>query len=298
MKNLLTSTLVFCLLLLGSQVAQAQIKTPAASPKQTVEQEFGLSKITIEYNRPGMKGRQIFAANGLVPFGKMWRTGANASTKVTFDSDVKIQGQDLKKGKYALYTVPGKDTWEVIFYTNTSYWGIPKEWKDDEVALKVSIKSEKTPMSMETMTMMVGNVKNDRADIQLWWENTMISIPVSINTDEVVMKSIDQTMGGVSRGDYYTAARYYYDSGKDLNQAHEWAKKANEKEPKFWQLRLQSEIEAGLNKYDMAISTAQQSRALAMEAGNEDYVRINDKNIAMWKEAKGGKKTQGKAKMK
>lgn len=278
------SILTICIMVLAACfiTANAQIKTPAPSPSSKVEQKVGLTDVTIEYSRPGMKDREIFGS--LVPFGKMWRTGANASTKVSFSDDVKVGGVELKKGKYALYTIPGENEWTIVFYNKTGYWGTPgKEYTMEEDAARFTVKPQTLPMTIETMLFDINNIKSNTADINLMWENTLVSIPVEVEVDSKVMKDIKSAMGGTTRGEYYVAARYYYDNDKDMNQAHEWAVKANELDEKFWQLRLQALIEAKLGKYDTAIATANRSTELAKAADNADYPRMNSNSITEWR---------------
>ncbi len=281
MKRLLTA---FCLLALFSlPTLEAQINTPAASPDASLTQSIGLTDVKIDYSRPSMKGRTIFAADGLVPFGDMWRTGANASTKVEFSDDVMINGQKLAKGKYALYTIPNANEWTVIFHKNLTYWGIGgKDYTQVEDAMRLTVKPQNTGYTFETFTIDINNVKSDAADIILAWENTMIAIPVKAEVDSKVMKDIEKAMAGTSRGDYYTAARYYYKQDKELSQALTWVKKANQVSEKYWQLKLQSQIEAKMGDYKSAIESATKSKAAAEVAGNKGYVKDNAANIAAW----------------
>lgn len=263
---------------------QAQIKTPAPSPKCEIKQVIGLGDFNVEYSRPSAKGRPIFAADGLVPYGSLWRTGANASTKVSFSSDVMIDGREVPAGKYALYTIPNADSWTIVFHKNLEHWGVGgKAYKETEDQLRLNVKPKRTSGTVETFTIDFANITSNSCHLVISWENTMVAIPISIDVDTKVMNNIQTVMGGVSRGDYYTAARYFYDNNKDMNQALTWIKKANEMDSKFWQLRLQAEIEAKMGNFTSAIKTAEKSKAAAFEADNQDYIRINEKNIANWK---------------
>ena len=270
-KGLFLSCFAFCLMLSTFTVNAQQIKTPAPSPKATLSTTIGLTDVEIEYSRPSKKGRDIFSANGLVPYGKAWRTGANASTKVSFSSDVTIAGKELKKGKYALYAFPNATEWEIVFYKDTKHWGTPKEWDASEEAIRFSAKTVSFPKEVETFTILVGNNTANTADIEILWDQTLVAFTVETDVDSKVLADIDRAMAGTSRGDYYSAARYFYDNGKDLNKAHDWISKANEMDAKFWQLRLQSLIEADMGKKKMAIATAQRSMDMAQKAGNMDY---------------------------
>jgi len=280
-KGFLYSCLCVCVLLSGLSV-NAQIKTPQPSPTMKMETTIGLTDVMIEYSRPSMKERSIFAADGLVPFGETWRTGANASSKISFSNDVMIEGKEIKKGKYALYTVPGKSSWEIILYKNTSHWGVPREWMASDEAARFTVPTKKTGMPIETFTIMVHNNALNSAMVTLAWDNTMAGFTVKSDVDKSVMADIDRAMEGTSRGDYYTAARYFYDNDKDMTKALGWIKMANKKDAKFWQLRLQSLIEAKMGDTKAAIASATKSMEMAKTEGNMDYVRMNQKSIAEW----------------
>lgn len=265
--------------------AQAQLKTPAPSPAGKISQEVGLTKVDIEYSRPGAKGRKIFG--DLVRFGEMWRTGANACTKVTFGDEVMVgpANSKLAKGTYALYTIPNKDKWTIIFYTNSSYWGTPDEnFKEEEVAAKFDVNVEKTGETIETFTINVDNLRGNGAEIELSWENTKVTIPFKMDTDGKVMADIKTQMEGPSANTYYAAARYYFDEKKDMKQALAWVTTCLEKGgDKFWIMRLKAQIQAELGMYKDAIATAEGSSALATKEGNKDYPAMNEKSIAEWK---------------
>ena len=248
----------------------------------TLTQAIGLSEVKIEYSRPGMKGRTIFG--GLVPYNEIWRTGANGSTDITFSDDAMVNGHGLKAGKYALYTIPGEKEWTILFYKNADHWGTPGEDYDEaQVAAKFVVESESMPFKVETFTIGVNNIKADMADVLLYWESTFVSFSVTFETEKMVMASIDKTMKGPSAGDYYRAARYYFDSEKDLNVAHKWITRATEmRDDAFWMFRIKSQIEAKMGDYDKAIQTAKKSILLAEKAGNTQYVKFNEEAIAEW----------------
>ncbi|MFN0014611.1 MAG: DUF2911 domain-containing protein [Saprospiraceae bacterium] len=278
----------YCLLVLAflasATLGFAQIKTPQPSPVGSFSQNIGLIKVDVEYSRPSAKDRKIFGS--LVPFGDMWRTGANASTKVTFSDAVKVNFNALDKGSYALYTIPGEKEWTIIFYKNTTFWGVPdaKDFKEEDVAARFNVPVKMLSSKVETFTMNIGNLANNGADLELSWENTMISIPIKIDTDTKVMADIKATMAGPKANDYYAAARYYFEEGKDMEQALMWVDKNLEMGgDKFWVLRLKANIQAKLGKYKDAISTATKSTELATADGNSDYPRMNAESIAEWK---------------
>jgi Protein of unknown function (DUF2911) len=266
--------------------AIAQIQTPQPSPSCKVTQTVGLGKIDIEYSRPSAKGRKVFG--DLVPFGEMWRTGANASTKVMLTEDAKVGGVMVGKGTYALYTMPGEKEWTVIFYKNTAINGVPgKDFKETDVAARFMAPVMKLNDKVETFTIAISNLRNNGADIEVMWENTKIVIPVAYDTDTKVMASIQEQMSGPSAGAYQAAANYYYTEKKDLKQALEWVNKCLEKGgEKFWILRLKANILGDLGMYKDAIMVAEKSTELAKKEGNMDYPRMNEKSIAEWTKKK------------
>lgn len=264
----------------------AQIRTPAPSPTATLSQQVGLTDVEIVYSRPSMKGRTIFAANGLVPFGKMWRTGANRATKITFSDDVKLGGKELKGGSYAILTIPTAASWTVNLYTYESgNWG---SYREKTPALSLSAKVQALPMTVESFTIGLNDLKATSANLMMSWEKTMVAVSIETNTDKKAMESIANAMAGPSQNDYYQAASYYHDNKKDLKQALTWIQKANAEDPKFWQVRREALILADMGKYTEAIAAAKKSKDLATKAENEDYIRMNEKSIAEWTGKAGG----------
>lgn len=266
-------------------LAEAQVKTPQASPTAKVDQVVGLANVEIEYSRPGAKGRTVYG--DLVPYGKNWRTGANANTTISFDQDIKVNGKELKKGKYALYTTPKADSWDIIFYTATDNWGLPENWDDSKVALKTSVKPETTNKSVESFTISINNLSNEGATLDLAWERTTVSVPFTVPTNEVAMKSIEKALAGPTAADYFGAAQYFYQSNSDNAKALTWINNAvsmtpEGKETPFWYLRLKSLIQAKAGDKKGAIATAKSSMEGAKKAGNADYEKMNKDSIAEW----------------
>ncbi|TDI72260.1 MAG: DUF2911 domain-containing protein [Bacteroidetes bacterium] len=278
MKNLI---LLVCVGLFAMG-AYAQIKTPAPSPFQKIEQKVGLTDVTLEYSRPSMKGRKIFG--GLVPLNEIWRTGANENTKITFSDDVIVGDVTLKAGSYAIYTKPNTENWEVIFYSDAGNWGTPQEWDPAKVAVTLKVQTYPMPMSIETFTMTFDNLKNDSAVMGILWENLYVGVPIMFKTDELVTASIENAMNGPSAGDYFNSAVYYLEAGKDINKAKMWIDKAivMREKPAFWFHRQQSLIYAKAGDKEGAVKAAQTSLKLAKEAGNDDYVALNTKSLKEW----------------
>ncbi|GFZ76609.1 hypothetical protein GCM10011531_02320 [Aquaticitalea lipolytica] len=279
MKKLLLILFVFAV----SMNVNAQIETPAPSPFAKMEQKVGLTDVTLEYSRPNMRGRTIFG--DLVPYDKVWRTGANARTKITFSDDVAVNGQTLKAGTYAIFTKPGKQSWEVYFYTDYNGGGTPQEWDDSKVAAKVTAEVYPMPMQIETFTMTFDDLTSSSATIGILWSDVYVGVKFDVPTDKAVSASIDKVMKGPSAGDYYAAAVYYLQEGKDINQAKTWIDKAiamaGDKAP-FWQLRQQSLIYAKAGDKKGAIAAAKKSLAAAEAAGNDDYVKMNKDSLKEW----------------
>ena len=252
------------------------IKTPQPSPGQTIRQDFGISSVELNYSRPGMKGRKIFG--DLVPWGKVWRTGANSATRIKFSDDVTIGGQSLKAGEYAIYTVPNEKEWEFIINKGSANWGT--DYKQEDDILRVKTTPVKLDQSVETFTMQFANVKSNSTDLQLMWDKTLVSVPITTDVDKKVMAQIDNVMNNDSRP-YYQAAMYYMETGRDLNQAVSWFDRAIDQNPNaYWVYHQKANALAKLGRKADARSTAQKSMELAKTANNEDYVKLNEKLLA------------------
>lgn len=273
------------LLTVLSTIGMAQsLKTPAPSPLQTVKQNFALGEITIEYSRPGAKGRVIFG--DVVPYGKMWRTGANASTKISFSDDVTIEDNLVPAGTYALYTLPGKDSWEIMLYKDLTLGGNLSDYKKENEQLRFTVKPSAYGQKIETFTIAIDDIKPTSCNIELIWEQTKIAFKVSTDIDSKIMKNIDVVMANDSRP-YYTAANYYYENNKDLKKALEWVSKATEQNPKaYWVWHLKANIQLKLKDGKGAIESAEKSKALATESQDDAYIKKNDSVITAAKALK------------
>jgi tetratricopeptide (TPR) repeat protein len=259
--------------------AQAQLKTPAPSPTQTIKQDFGVSSVELVYSRPGIKGRKIFG--DLVPYGQVWRTGANSATRLKFADDVMIEGQILKAGEYALYTIPAQNEWTIIINKGSANWGT--DYKQEDDLFRVKVKSMKMDMPVETFTMQFAAIKPASMELHIMWDKTAVAIPITTDIDKKVMAQIDNLMNKDNRP-YFNAAMYYMESGKDLNQAVTWFDKALEQNPSaYWVYHQKANALAKLGKKDEAAQTATKSMQLAKEQKNEDYVKLNEKLLASLK---------------
>lgn len=262
----------------------AQIQTPQPSPFSKIEQKVGLTDVTLEYSRPAMRGRKIFG--DLVPYDAVWRTGANARTKITFSTDVTIDGQNLKAGSYAVYTKPTAKSWEVYFYTEADGGGLPQEWDDSKIAAKTKVDVIEMPVVIESYTMTFDDLTSDSAVLGMLWENTYVGVKFEVPTDKAVSASIEKTMAGSpGANDFYSAAVYYLEQGKDINKAVKWIDKAidmTKDQPRFWFLRQQSLIHAKAGDKAGAIKAAKASLEGAKAAGNADYVKLNTDSLKEW----------------
>lgn len=269
-------------LLLSSLTFQSQIVTPQPSPKCVLNQMVGLTDVEVEYSRPGLKGRNIFG--DLVPFGKVWRTGANSNSTISFSEDVVIDGKTLKKGKYALFTVPKVESWEVIFYSKTDNWGNPEVWNESDVAVRATVVPKMLNRVVENFTIDINNLDNNFGYLNISWEKTLVSLKFEVPTQKMAMASIDKIMAGPSAGDYFSAAQFYLQSNGDMTKALAYVNKALElnKATPYWYTKLKSLIQAKLGDKKGAIETAKISLAAAKEAKNMDYVKMNEDNIAEW----------------
>jgi hypothetical protein len=269
-------------MIIANYVSEAQIKTPQPSPKSTVNQVVGLTNVEIVYSRPSAKGRDVF--NNLVPFGKLWRTGANENTTISFSEDVVIDGKTLPKGKYALYTTPRADNWEIIFYSKTDNWGNPENWDETKVALKTTVKTEHIDRAVESLTIGINNLDNNFAHLEISWEKTIVAVKFEVPTAKTAVASINKALAGPSAGDYFSAAQYYQQSNGDMAKALEYINKALEMnaDKPYWYTRLKSLIQAKQGDKKGAIETAKNSLAAAEVAKNQDYVKMNKDSIAEW----------------
>ena len=260
--------------------ATAQIQTPAPSPMAKVETVVGLTDVHVEYSRPGVKGRTIFAADGLVPYGEVWRTGANQATKITFGDDVMVAGTEVPAGSYAVLSKPMADQWEVMLYPyETGNWGSYVE-KDPAATVMAKVMNM-ADAKVENFTIMIDEYTMDGANMYMMWGNTMAMLPIKTNAMEAVQSSIDRVMAGPSMNDYYNAASFLSESGDD-EKALEYITIANTMggdAPRYWMVRRQGLIQEKMNMKEEAKASYEQSKMLAEKAGNMDYVRMNEKSL-------------------
>lgn len=274
--------LLSTVLLLITTISFGQVEVPQLSPRTTVKQTVGLTNFELDYSRPSLRGRDVFG--DLLPYGKMWRTGANKNTILKFDTDITFAGKEVKAGEYAVFTKPNKETWDLFLYSETENWGVPEEWDDEKVVASLSIPVEKTDSKLETFTISFDQLGTEEFDLVFAWSDIKFDIAIELPTKELTEASIVKTMNGPSDRDYYGAANYYLSAGENLDEALTFIKKAVEirGDDAYWYLRKQALIEYELGEKKAAISTAKRSLSSAEKAGNEGYVNMNKKSIEDW----------------
>ena len=265
-----------------SLVAQAQVQAPAASPAGSVSSVVGLTDVKIDYSRPKMKGRKIFGAETtvLVPYGKIWRTGANNGTRITFSDDVKVEGVAVPKGTYLVLSWPGATEWTVALNKDVELGGDVSKYDASKDAAKFKVKSEKLTEKVEVLTFNIADIADDSksAKVQLAWENTSVKFTITTDFDAKVMESIAKSTK-VEPYNYFAAATYYVDNNKDLKQALEWVNKAIEGmggSAPYYVLYQKARIQKGLGDKTGAVATANASLADAKKENNVDYQRMNE----------------------
>jgi tetratricopeptide (TPR) repeat protein len=270
------------ILLLTIQPIFAQLNLPEPSPAGHLKQEVGYTDITVTYSRPGAKGRKIFGA--LVPYDKLWRTGASEATKIRFYDSVTIEGNKLAAGAYSLFSIPGEKEWTIIINKDSSMHGTSNYTEEHDV-LRFKVKPEPAPRYYETFTIEVNDIIKNTAQVFLLWENTQVKFNVTTNADERVMAEINERIN-VKKEDrpglYYQSALYYFNNNKDLSQALQWIQKAVKADEDFNYLQLQARIQAELKDYKTAIRSAKRSSELAKAKKWNDVVSKNEQLIEEW----------------
>lgn len=266
---------LFTTLLVSTGIAQ--LKTPAPSPLQTIKQDFGLGSLELSYSRPGVKSRKIFG--NLVPFGAVWRTGANAATTIQFSDEVTIGGMAIAPGKYGILTIPYKDKWTIIISKQTDVTS-PSAYKQELDIVRVESPVMSINYRVENFTILIDDVKPNSCVIGLCWDKTKVSFVVSTSIDEKIMQSIAAIML-TDKPPYFSAAMYYMENGKSLVQALEWFDKAaSSNNSAYWIHHQRANCLAKMGRKAEAIAAAEKSRDLAKTANNQDYVRLNEKLLA------------------
>ncbi|MBV6403506.1 MAG: DUF2911 domain-containing protein [Flavobacteriales bacterium] len=260
--------------------SQAQ-ELPQPSPSGEIEQVIGLTGIEVDYSRPSARGRKVFG--DLVPYGELWRTGANACTRVELGGPVIVGGKPVAKGSYCLFTIPGADQWTFILNADTGLWGTGGYTADKDV-VRVTAKPLTTTDHVETFTIGFDAVRDDKAVLDLRWENTRVGIELAADATEQALANIKAAMAGsdLKAGNYGRSARYCVDKGVMLPEALTWAEKAVAMDRKYWHLHTLALAQAANGKYKEAVATANESMAMAQKESDPNYVKMNKARIEEW----------------
>jgi hypothetical protein len=240
----------------GSQPTELNI--PRVSQRGTISQRLGLTDITITYHRPEVGGREIWGK--VVPYGKVWRAGANENTAITFTDDVSVEGKPLAAGTYGLHTIPDKDQWTIIFSKNSTSWG-SFTYDEKEDALRVMVKPH-VAESFDVLTYLFDDVKPDSAAATLRWDKLAVPFRISVDVKAVVLKSIKnelRNVGGFTWAGYDEAAQWCLDNNYELEQALKWEDTSIQNEDRFENWETKSRIYDAMGKKDeaaKALSTA------------------------------------------
>ena len=274
------------LFIVFSQVlVNGQINYPRVSPLTTVEQQIGLAKIELVYSRPAVRGRKIIG--DLVPYGRIWRVGANESTKITVDKQVMIQGETLDPGTYALYAFPEQDIWEIALHSNTSHWGDGRDaYNADEDVFRIEVVPETMKEIRENFLIYFDRIDHNSAYMIWEWEYTRIRIPIEVDTGSMMQDEIlKQIQLNPTAQTYYEAARYLQEQNTDLPRALDYVNKALEiGGDTYYFHRVKSLLEASQGNYKQAVESASKSLEISQSLGKDEFVRMNQKNIDKWKE--------------
>ncbi len=275
----------FLVLLLFTLTVSGQIRHPRVSPLSSVSQDIGFTTITVEYSRPAVRGRELFG--GLVPYGRIWRVGANESTKFSTNTQVSIQGNILEPGTYALYAFPEQDSWEVAFHRNTTHWGDGRTAYDpDEDAFRVKVVPREVEVWQENFLVSFDSIHHNGALMEWRWGYTVVSIPLEVDTQKAMLAAIGKSLAeDPTAQTYYEAGRYLQEEGLDPEKALEYIQKAIALGgDTYYFYRVRSLLQARVGNYRSAVSSAERSLELAEAEGKDEFVRMNRENIKKWKE--------------
>lgn len=279
MQKSLVFTLLFNLLCVG---LFAQIKTPAASPAATVSQKVGLTQVTVDYSRPSVKGRKIFG--NLVPYGQVWRTGANRVANIKFDSEVMVNGEKIAAGNYALLTIPTATSWTIIFNSDDKQWGA-YAYDEKKDVKRITVKSTKTATLTENFTIALDQTSANSLNVVISWEKTSVKFKVEQDPSAQILAEIKEktSKADCTTDTYFDAADYYYEKGLDMNQAYAWAEKVIAADQKYWTYELHGRIAAKLGKCDAAKEDAKKCIEMAKKDNDTSYVKKGEAILAKCK---------------
>lgn len=285
MKRLTVSLLIFSCassLLPLSLHAEAppapKLEFPAASPAVTLKQRVGVTDVELNYSQPSVRGRKIFGT--LEPFGKVWRTGANNATKISFSTAVKLNGTEIPAGAYELFTIPDAAEWTVIIHKAMSQWGAYTYDQKNDVA-RIKAKPVRLAEPVETLLIHLTEVRDDSAELCIDWETTRVPVKLEVDTVGMMLPKIDAVMAsGAPKKPYVQAALFYYEHNLDLKKALGWIDAAAATQPEAFYFQYQkARILAKMGDKEGARAAAKKSLEGANKAEGaikEEYVRLNE----------------------
>lgn len=282
MKTIYFSLIIILFQAVFTANIHSQVETPQLSPVCEFKQTVGLTEITFSYSRPSKRDRIVFG--NVVPYDKMWRFGANKNSTITISEEIYFGQDTLPKGTYAMFVKPGKESWELNFYSDFSNWGTPEKWDDTKVVLKLKTPVIVLDTPVETLEISIENIGTASATLGISWDQVQVVYPFNLKTQKQVVENIEKVMAGPSASDYYRSAKYYLNEGLNPQQALDWINKAValRGESAYWMTRVQAELFAKNGNYSKAIQAAKLSITAATKAGNENYVKMNEDSIKQW----------------
>lgn len=270
--TLITTILLWCFSI------NAQVEYLRLSPAQKMVQRVGATDVTIEFSRPQMKDRKIFG--GLVPFGQLWRTGANENTTIAFDHRVRIGEIEVEAGKYALMTKPMRDQWEIYFYTTTNNLDVPNPIDSTRLIYLTTVLSQQLEIAEKTLVINLYNISETSAELGISWENTGVRIPIAFYTREAMEKQIEKEFKQ-NIFDYSITASYYSQRGIKLEKAKQLQELAMnlKDQTSAWDYHSYGMILQQLGKREEAIKNLQLSLKMAKESQNDYLIKENEKML-------------------
>ena len=264
--------------------AHAQITIPQASSSGSVSSKVGLTDVKIDYARPKMKGRKIFGEGSdfLQPYGEIWRSGANSGSIINFSTDVEVAGQKVAAGEYLIFTIPGKDSWQFMLYSDLSLGGNVEKYDKANEVLSTTVTPIALSQPVQTLTFNISDLSEDNttAAIELTWADVAIKVPMKVDFDSDVMAQIEKNTK-VNARNYVTAANYYFETGRDLQQALTWINMylaEGKNSEQFWHLHTKAKILAkmGNKKEAKLVAEDSMSKAKVYEGGDFGYIKRNE----------------------
>lgn len=271
MKKIILSIATVAALILTTQQSEAQVKLPPASSTQTITQGLGIKNVKLTYQRPNIKGRVVFGE--LVPFGQVWRTGANNIPSITFEEDVTIEGNKVPAGTYGIFSIPNKDQWTIILSKNSAQWGA-YQYKQEEDFLRFNVNPTSLQDKVESFTMNFEDITDKSAKLTLAWDKTKVGFTIVTDQTKEIMASIEQAMQG-DKKPYFQAAQYYFNNNLDIKKAVEWVNAADQGNSaphiKYWKSLILNKAgdKAGAKK------AAQEGIEIATKTNNPEYIKLN-----------------------